>query len=225
MALFKNPKILTNAAPQPKGRKKQRGVVEVEGIERLNHIDTAINILTTARNSIEQGVLEKIHALFMRTIKADGGGKPESFNGVEGLAEANFQLRKRSASSALNDEERKILAKAKIPIRKEIITPKLFAINPEYATDKKLIEKVEKALSKIVPADFIVMQEEKTKFIVDEACLEEALKTKNSEVVKLVTTLAIKWVDSDDRPVNISKTVKSVISTYLTPTDNKSSSR
>ena len=211
MANFKNAKTLANAAPSPKGKKKERDVVEIKGVERLVYLDVAIKMLGAAKEKIESAITEKARTRFMRVIKQNGGKPPESFNGIEGLAEINFQLRRRSSNSALNEEELKSLADAKIKATREVITPQLVAINPAYADDKELLKKVERALKKIVPDDFMVLQEEKVKYIISDECLSSVLKSNNAELVKLATTLIAKPLAIEIEPSEIAETVKSII--------------
>lgn len=210
--MFKEAKTLKNAATEPKGKKKERDLIPMLGCEQLAHLDAVIKAATAAKETIQERLSEKVREIFMGRIEKADGKQPESFYMTEGLAEVNCQLRKRGANSALNDEEREILDKSKIEYQKEVITPQLFAINPVYAADNKMLEKVEKALAKLgLPEDFIVMQEEKHKYVVDEDCLTKTFKSKNVDLIRISTTLAFKPTLKELRPHDLAATVEEIL--------------
>ena len=80
-----------------------------------------------------------------------------------------------------------------------MLCPELYAINPKYAGDGDLLGKVSAALSDIVPADFIVKQDEKSKQVVTDANVDEVFAAKSKltkdefeALVRVVTTQALK---------------------------------
>ena len=74
------------------------------------------------------------------------------------------------------------------------MTRELFAINPAYAEDTKLMERVEKALEKVVglPSDFIVLQAGVKKLVVTDEMADAAYKSRNKVAVDICTTMALK---------------------------------
>lgn len=212
--MFKNAKILEKA-PEVKGKKAPREEVKVKGVEEFAQLAAAEKAIASAKAVLQESMVETVSAKFMKDIKDSGGKTPDSFNAVEGLGSINCQLKKRSTASALNEEERQILDGAKVPYHRQVTTPKLFAINPNYATDEKMLEKVEKALAKLgLPDDFIVVQEEQAKYVIDDKALDKALKSGDKEIVKLATTLAFKPTLSEVKPAEIAKTIEKVLGIY-----------
>lgn len=208
--MFKTAKTLNSSVKTTAGKKKDKEIIELPGAEQLAHLDAVIKAATAAKDAIENGLREVVLDKFMDQI-GDTGKKPESFYGVEGFAEVNLQMRKRGTNSALNADEQELLSNKGVAFKREVITPQLFAINPAYATDAKLLERVEKALAKIVPEDFIVMQEEKFKMVVDDDCLEAAFKSGDREVIEIATCLAFKPKLTEMRSGDIAKTVAEIL--------------
>jgi hypothetical protein len=70
---------------------------------------------------------------------------------------------------------------------------KLFAVNPKYAADEALLGKVTKALEKIVPEDFIVLQEERARYVITDEVLAQVFSKKAPrEVLELCTSMSCK---------------------------------
>jgi hypothetical protein len=135
---------------------------------------------------------------FSKFMEIANGTRPTSFEGIDGDATASVELRKRGTNSALNDDEVAALATAGIVPFKQVVTNGLFAINPKYAEDATLLGKVEKALAKIVPEDFIVQQEEVSKNVVSDEMLDAAFRDgKSPAIIELLTTMALKPKLSD----------------------------
>lgn len=212
--MFKEAKSLS--APKTAKVAKEKERIEFAGIKRLAHLDAVIKMAKSTKEQIESSLKEKIWDMFYDRANGNDasreGAAPSSFNGAEDNAECNLQLRKRSTMSALTEDELEILAKHNIKYEVETLSPRLFAINPDYAADEKLLEKVEKALLKAgVPADFIVVQDAIEKKVVSPETLTEALRSKDMEVIKTCTTLAFKYTLSEIRPAEIAETVKELM--------------
>jgi hypothetical protein len=161
---------------------------------------TAAKKVTKAQHEIS-GIsdLALLHALIAsatamaKSIETKGGTRPSSFEGLDGVATCSVEMRKRGTNSALSDDEVKTLRKAGIEPFSQVITQELFAINPKYAENSELLGKVEKALGKIVPEDFIVKQEGVSKFVVSDEMLDTAFKQADTDaVLSIMTTMALK---------------------------------
>lgn len=194
MALFKKAAPIVAA---PKAGKKEKAVHAIEGLESYAQIDAAIKALEALKGSFEPAVKG---AAFNTMLATCGSRAPESFTGVDGAATASMEFRKRGTNSALKEEEvALLLANGVTPFEQEIC-PELFAINPKYAADDKLLEKVEAALSGIVPEDFIVQQAKISKMVVTDDNVDAvfALRPKLADdaqfgaLVKTVITQAVK---------------------------------
>lgn len=173
MSMFNKAKTI---APAPKAKlgKPAKAEVEIAGIEHLAMIDTLQKTLETVRATLESEVKSAAAERFIAHIKATGQ-KPDNFTGVEGNGFASLQFRRKSSAYALSEEAVALLRENGIEPHKEVTTPALFAINPAYASDQDLLAKVEKALTKIVPEDFIVQQEEQSKLTATEETLNTAI--------------------------------------------------
>lgn len=174
--------------------KKERVQVAIAGMQDIAVLDAMIKAATAMKTTLEANVkADGFTRLYNTAIET--GAKPESFEALDRDSMASVQLRKRGTNSALNDDEVAALQSVGVEPHIEVVTPGLFAINPEHASNSKLLEQVEKALSKIagLPANFIVQQAEVTKKVVSEEMLLEAIRTKKSAaVVEIMTTMALK---------------------------------
>jgi hypothetical protein len=188
MGMFDTAKTI---APAPKkALKSNKPEVEIAGVEHLAMIDALQKTLDTMRGTIEGEVKSAAAERFAAYIQ-ETGKKPENFTAVEGGAAASVQFRRKSSSAALSDETVNLLRENGIEPEKQVVAAQLFAINPAYAEDKAMLAKVEKALAKIVPADFIVAQQEVSKFVATEETLNAAIsKRAPASVIQSLTTIA-----------------------------------
>jgi hypothetical protein len=205
MSLFKSASSVET--PVVKNKKSSKKEIHIDGLKTVAELDALIKSLTTLKASIEVSVKEDAMKHFIEIAK-ESKSRPDNFTGVDENATASIELRKRSTASALTKEDMMILEDNDIPFEIKIITQKLFAINPVYHNDEKLLEKVSKAIQKFVPEDFIVIQEEKSMPVISDETIENAFVNSNiEEVISIVSTLAIKPKLSS---VNVSEILKSV---------------
>lgn len=187
MSMFANAKPVAEKKATKKSTKTE---VSMPGLQTMAEIDALMKALAGMKEAVEAGVKSDAFDHFYTT--ADGK-RPESFRGVDGIASASIELRKRSTMSALSETEQALLTEHNVPFEKLVATQKLFGINPVYAENTELLGKVETALTGIVPADFIVVQEERSKSVVTDATLEKAFAQKTPrEVIQAITVLAVK---------------------------------
>jgi hypothetical protein len=179
---------------------KARKEIPIDGLFAYANIDAAIKALEGLKASYEPKVKGLAFDSFMTLCTADNK-KPESFTGTDGDATASMELRKRGTNSPLKEEEQALLLSNGFTPIKQLVTQQLFAINPKYAADAKLLGSVEAALSKVkgLPEDFIVQQDEVSKMVVSEANVDEVFaarpklnKDTFEQLVKIVTTQAVK---------------------------------
>jgi hypothetical protein len=179
-------------AEAPKKKKKEKEQILIHGIRPLAILDALIKQASALQETIKAEV-NQIGFSHFASLAGKLAARPSSFEGHDGDATASVEIRKRSTRSVLTDDEVQILEDAGLTPAEEVIQKHLFAINPKYATDEALLEKVEKALSKIVPEDFIVQQEEIKKKVVSDTMLDEAFKEgARAEVLRILTTMALK---------------------------------
>lgn len=193
MALF-NKKAAPVLAPVKAG-KKEKAKVQIEGLLAYAQIDAAIKALEALKGSFEPKVKGDAFAAMLTQC---GNRAPESFTGFEGDATGSMEFRKRGTNSALKAEEQALLLQHGITPNEEIICPELFAINPAYAADSELLGKVEAALAGVVPEDFIVQQEKKSKFVVTEENMDAVFAARPNlaaaEFEALVRTVIVQAV-------------------------------
>lgn len=169
-----------------------KDVVQLSGLEQLAQINALMKALDGVKTSIEQGVKSDAFEHFFAEAQATAK-RPDNFKGVDGIASASIEMRKRSTASALSDDEVAMFKANSLEVEKVVSVQQLFAINPTYAADSKLLKKVSAALADIVPADFIQVQEERSKFVVGDDTMDAAFKNKAPrEIIEAITVMAVK---------------------------------
>ena len=185
-------KAKTVAPAKAATKKSTKDEVQLDGLQQLAEIDALIKALTAAKTTIEQSVKSDAFDHFFSLAQADAK-RPENFRGIDGNASASIELRKRSTASALSDEEVALFEQHGLVVEKAVSVQKLFGINPAYASDDNLLEAVSNAIADIVPADFIVVQEEKSKNVVGDATMDKAFSIKAPrEIIEAITVMAVK---------------------------------
>lgn len=178
-----------------KTSKKEKRVVSVDGLEELALIDAALTTLESYRKTLETNVKELVAEEFVRA-SMDLNGRPENFVGEEGVATASCELRKRSSRSPLSAEEVEMLESFAIPYDTNVSVEGTYRINPKYATNKALLNKLSAALVKSgAPDDLFEYQEQVETKIVSDATMEQVFR-KDEETVRtlfsVVGVLALK---------------------------------
>lgn len=183
----------TIATPKAAKAKPAKAEITMAGLQQYAELKALQGAIAAVLGTLESEIKGQAFDMMMETAE-ESHKAPDSFNGVEGIATVNIQMRKRGTNSPLSEGELAILSDAGLTAHEEVGVQELFAINPAYATDDKLLGKVSKALEKIVPEDFIVKQEKKAKMVVSTDTMEAAFKMDklNPDVVKVVTTMALK---------------------------------
>lgn len=189
--LFSSAKTID--APKVAKAKAAKAEVNIAGLQQYAELKALQGAIAAVIGTLETEIKGQAFDMFIERAE-ETHKAPESFNGVEGIATVNVQMRKRGTNSPLSEGELAILADAGIAAYEETSVQELFAINPTYAADSKLLAKVSKALEKIVPEDFIMKQEKKAKMVVATDTMEAAFKMGqiNPDVIKVVTTMALK---------------------------------
>lgn len=177
--------------------KKAAGTFEIAGAEEYASIDAAIKALTAVKVTLEAEIKAAGVGHFIDKGMKDHK-RPANFKVTEGAATLSLQLKSRGSNIAIGEDDQKRLRASKIPLATVDTITKTFIINPAYAEDEKLLEKVSKALEKVagLPEDFIQMQEQ-TKVVVDgDATIDAIFSLKSratiEDLLPLVTTTAIR---------------------------------
>lgn len=176
--------------PAASAKKSDKDLIEMESLACYAQVDAVLKALEGVKETLSAKLKAEALPMFVERAK---GKKPESFRAVEGDASASMEMRKRTTRSALTPEEVEILEKFGVTTEKMVTTNKLFGINPKYAENMELLTKVSEAIGKIVPEDFIVVQEEVSTNVVADSTFEDAWrKGATSEIAQIVGTMAIK---------------------------------
>lgn len=202
------------AAPTTKAKKgSDRETIELPNIEMLASLHAISRMAAGAIKAIEGNMKDDVFDIFMERI-VKTGKKPESVDAVEGLARANLQFKKRATTSPLTEDEIKTLADLAKKLKREDLKPtkqvklqKLYAINPDLATDEKLMDRVEAALKAAKLDHVIIVQEEVSTQVVSDELLAAACDTKNPDVIRPMMTLAFKPTLTMIEPASIVKTM------------------
>jgi hypothetical protein len=190
MSIFAKAKAVP--ATKTAAAKKTKLEVAIDGIQNLAEIKAMMASLTAVAATLEGEIKE---AGFNEFLDMETQSRPESFKGIDGLATCSVEMRKRGTNSALNADEVAVLEGFGLKPFKQIVTTEMYGINPAFAADEKLMNKVSKALEKIVPEGFIIKQEEVSKLVVDDNLLDAAFKMEGDnrpEALRIVTTMALK---------------------------------
>ena len=194
--MFDAAKAASPAADKKK-TKSDRVEFEVEGLKESAGLRALIKNLTTIADSLDAEVKDECFDRFV-DIAVKHGRQPESFDAVEGDASAVVSLKKRSSASALSEEVVEQLRKAGISTEKAVATPEAYIINPVYAKNSALLQKVSEALKEVdgLPEDFITFQAEVSKDVTTANSIAEVCETKNEQLIRellpLVSTIAVK---------------------------------
>jgi hypothetical protein len=209
MGLFAAAKTLEK---KPTAKAKQdKKEIPIAKIQQVAEIKALMQTLAGTLETLETEVKT---AGFSQFLEMDCVGRPESFRGTDGMASASVEMRKRSTNSALNEDEVKVLREHGIEPFKQIVTQEMFGINPTYAADNSLMQRVEKALVKVagLPADFIVKQEEVSKLVVTDEMLDAAFKKRDPVVLQITTCMALKPKLNEEYPMeNLFDNVKAIV--------------
>lgn len=190
MSMFAKAKSLeTPKSPKAKATKVE---VQITGLLQLCELDAVIDSLSSIKKTVETDVKDQARDYF-NTAAAELKKRPENIRGIDEQASASLELRKRSTASVLTDDEVAALEAAGVPVTDNVKVPFLYAINPSYAAQKELLEKVERVLVKAgIPQDFFVVQEEVKSKVVSDETLDKVFAGADADLIAMVTTLAVK---------------------------------
>lgn len=186
--MFAKAKVIE--APVKPGKKDDKSEVRISGLEDYAIVTNLVKSLTAVQNTVGEEVKQE-----MRKIFANNRKRPENFRGVDGKASASCELRKRSSTSPLNDAEVELLERNDIPYDTLPVVEERFVINPAYADDQDLLERISAALSKVkgLPEDFILLQKGSAKKVVSDKTIEKVFECGLADrFIDTVCTLAIK---------------------------------
>ena len=215
MGMFGDAKTLKTASA--KAKKPATPEIEIDGLEDVAALDAAIKSLTALKKAKEAGVKEGPMTAYFVSTGAAAKARPQNFRGTDGSATASCELRIRSSTSPLTDDEEGLMVAKGLPVEEVVEVAATYVINPAYLEDEVLLGKVEAALKKVsgIPQDFIMRQEGKSKKIVGEKALDELFANHSeaaiADLLPLVGVLAIKPTLADDDIMKAMDIVQRVI--------------
>lgn len=199
------------APAEKKTARKEKVQHKIQGAEAVAQLDMLIKALTAAKDNIAATVKDEGFNIYHEKGMA-GKAEIESFVAVEGKATVGVECRKRSSASALTADECEVLEANKLPYGQEVQIPFLYGINPTYAADDTMLQKVSDALQGIVPDDFIFVQEEVKKNVVTDATLVSAYHNGvPASVLKMITVMALKPKLEDANVADLLEAVKPLL--------------
>lgn len=189
MSMFKNAAPV-QAPAKAASKKSDKAEFQMAGMLAYSQIDALIKSL----QGLQETYRADLDGAALDTFMAQANGKrPDSFCGVEGIASASVELKKRSTASKVSDDELVVLTKAGLPVQKVVATQKCFVLNPKYSENMEVLSVIEKNLDGKVPADLIQVQEEVSKHVVTDDTLDTAFRIgAPREIIQMITTLSMK---------------------------------
>lgn len=194
--------VKQEAPAKPGKPAEKRPEINVKKVEKAAALAALIEALTTRYLSLDEEIRG---ACLEYSIEAGAasGLRPETPNVLEGIGSMQYQTKNRSPLSALTEEAYKELKDAGIPVKVNVIAPKMLAVNPKYAEDTKLLAKVDKALANVgLPEDFIIQTAEVSKKITDQGAIEAVFATKDKDKIAkflpMVSTASLAQIKVSD---------------------------
>lgn len=171
------------AAPKKAG-KVASADINVEDLRMYAALNAASKAIATMVDTLKESVNDQALEEFLNRQNA------KSIKGADGDTNASLQLRRRTSRSFLSEQELATLTELNIATKKSADS-KVY-INPAYADNDEMADKVFAALEGVVPEDFLLSTGEK--YVVGETAVDDALKIEDEDVrrsvVKIVSTQA-----------------------------------
>lgn len=207
--MFANAKQVKTDKPAAKKDKKEQ--VNVAGLTDLASIDAVIKALTALKTTIESDVKSEAAVHFVKTGCALKK-RPENFRGVDEGSSASMELRIRSTTSVLSEEEQALLAENGIGTRTIVSVVDTYVINPDYKDNAEILGLVESRLSGVegIPEDFIQKQDGVSKVVVAEDALDKVFTLSDEKARDLLSVVGVLAVKPKLDTTDISAALKAV---------------
>lgn len=150
-----------------------------KGIAALKESDAA-----AIKSELEQQFIE---------AGCDMGRTPENFHGIEGLATASLQLRRKTIKSPLDAMQVRAMAAHKVPVKHIAAT---FQIAEKYMDDMAILDKLNKALSKAGLPEDLFEQNSEERYVVTDETIDAIFKKGVKVAQKLLPMAAIVTVST-----------------------------
>jgi hypothetical protein len=187
---------------KPKTAKKGAEEISIANLEGFAALTKVSKALKTVEATMSAALKIDINDVFI------GQGiqfskRPDNFKGIDGMAAASCQLKALPSTSGISVENQERLKKAGIPLKEIDTVTETFILNPKYAENAEVMNKMEKALAKLgLPEDLFLHQSNKRVVCDGDVTIDAIFNIKNAsgdtdralilEMLPLVTTMAIK---------------------------------
>lgn len=188
-----------SAPPPAKASKKKEDIRRFpETLSQLAAVETALKFLD-GRKTVLQGLVKETMADEFVDSGMRIGKQPENFKAVSDLAFATCQLKKRSATSVLSQEEQELLEKMDVPVEKVVTVESHFYFNPAiFEMGPEVLQEISEKLSTVkalAGMQVIMHQAEVSKVVASDDSIDAVFKNKDESMVRkmlpMVSTLAV----------------------------------
>lgn len=204
MALSIFEKATEVSAKVSKAKKTDREEIRIAGLRDyavLDNLEKAIKAKKeTLRVAIDDAVLDtflaKGGAVFVGNKKIKDGFQPDNFRGVDDVADASCELRKRDSRRALDAFQIEALNEYGIETETVGDVAETFIFNPELVGDQEIMAKVAKALEKVkgLPDNLIQKQVANKKVVTTDNSIRQVMNLKPEiarTLLPVVSTVAV----------------------------------
>lgn len=207
--MFANAKQVKTDKPAAKKDKKDQ--VNLPGLTDLASIDAVIKALTALKSTIDADIKSEAAVHFVKTGRALKK-RPENFRGVDEGSSASIELRIRSTTSVLSEEEQALLAENGIGTRTVVSVVDTYVINPDYKDNAEILGLVESRLAGVegIPEDFIQKQDGVSKVVVAEDALDKVFTLSDEKARDLLSVVGVLAVKPKLDTTDISAALKAV---------------
>jgi hypothetical protein len=135
---FETAQTLAPVTSISKGKSaKSRSEVEFENVELLAALQVIKKAIEEEADLLQAQVKTKAIEEFIEGMKS--GKKPDSFLAVEGIGQANCEIRKRGSNLAVNAEAAQLLESKGIELEKKVKIPARWVFNPELSQEELMV--------------------------------------------------------------------------------------
>lgn len=193
--------VVPPLAPVVKIDKKEKKEIEIEGMELLAALQVLIKSIEGETELLQKAVKEKaIENFISQMLKT--GKKPDSYLGVEAIAQASCEIRKRGSNLAVSEDAAKKLAEHGIMLEKKVNIPARYVFNPNLtqeqlmavgevlATNPKLrsievmVEENGKVVKKPLADEIVKLQPEEAYYATSDSTLDQLAATQNELLIR-----------------------------------------
>jgi hypothetical protein len=187
-------------APAPrKAKATSDDLIPFNNLAEFAACDAVAKALETINATLCNGIKDEAREIFIGQ-GIQFGKRPVNFRAIDEKATASIQLK--VLPGALSMEAQEQLAARDLPVKITDEIVETFIVNPKYAEDAALFEKLEKALARIGAPEDLFLHQSKKKVTADDTTLNALFRLRDARdnpdrtaietLLPLVSTLAVK---------------------------------